>query len=72
MPGMPGRKRAGNSWRTAGKRSRALKGCHDSRGSGGAEAGQISGTGPASEPASGAGNPADNAGEQKKPTGMSI
>ena len=46
-----------------------LKGVMTAGGSGGAEAGQISGTGPASEPASGAGNPADNAGEQKKPTG---
>ena len=42
-----------------------LKGVMTAGGSGGAEAGQISGTGPAS----GAGNPADNAGEQKKPTG---
>ena len=42
-----------------------LKGVMTAGGSGGAGAGQISGTGPAS----GAGNPADNAGEQKKPTG---
>ena len=42
-----------------------LKGVMTAGGSGGAGAGQISGTGAAS----GAGNPADNAGEQKKPTG---